>query len=145
MTQEREKGTFERIGESVGGSLGRAAGRANDMAADAVGSLFASALQAMGDWWSSGEAREAVRSFGDADEAACRTHYQSRATAGEDDFSRARPHYQFGYMAGRNPAYRGKQFDEVEEELQRTWEASARDDLGAWPDVRDRASFAFQR
>jgi hypothetical protein len=143
---EREKGTFEKLGEDIGGSLGRAAGRANDMAANALGSLLGSALQSMGDWWASSEARQAVSEFSGTDEDACRDHFSSTESAGAAGaYEQARPHYQFGYVAGRNPAYQGQKFDEVEEELQRSWEAAARDDLGEWPDARDRVSFAFER
>jgi hypothetical protein len=139
---ERDKGTFERMGESVGAALGGAAGRANDMATDALGSLFTSALQSMGDWWAGSDAQQVLHAFKGEDEGACREHH---ATGQGGDFSRARPHYQFGYVAGRNPAYHGKPFDQVEAELQRTWEAAARDDLGEWNEARERVGFAYQR
>ena len=63
-------------------------------------------------------------------------------TRGYDD---VRPAYQIGHLAGRNPDYAGRSFDDVEPDLQRGWtpEVSAR--YGAWHEVRDYARSAYDR
>jgi hypothetical protein len=121
------------------------AGRANDAAADALSSALERAMRAMGDWWAGADAAAAFQSFGTEEERACRDHFTgSTADSGPASYERARPLYRFGYVASRNPSYEGKPFDEVEAELQRTWEASARGEgLGDWSEARDRVDFGY--
>lgn len=66
----------------------------------------------------------------------------SGATRSYDD---VRPAYQIGHLAGRNPDYQGRSFDEVESDLRRGWtpEVSAR--YGKWDEVRDYARSAYDR
>ena len=62
-----------------------------------------------------------------------------------DGYERARPAYQIGYLAGMNPDYRGRDFEDVEGDLRAGWsdEISARH--GRWEDVRDYARGAYER
>ena len=150
MTQERREGPFEQMGEAVGGAMGKAAGRANDMAMNAVGSVFGSALQMLGEWWSGPGAEQASSSFSEEADRACRTHWESRrsgagsgATAETRGYESARPAYQFGYMAGRNPECRNRPFDQVEAEVERAWEKVGRERYGEWSEVRDQVSFGY--
>ncbi len=146
MAQDRKVGPFEQIGEAVGGALGKAAGRANDMAMNVAGTVFTSALQALGGWWSTPEAEQASRSFSESEDRACRQHYESRrsaSTAQATEYDRVRPAYQFGYMAGRNPEYQSKPFDQVEAQIERAWEQVGREQSGSWSDVRDQVSFGY--
>lgn len=150
MAKERSRGPFEQFGETVGGTVGKAVGRANDMAVNAAGSVLGSAMDMLGDWWSSSEADRAGRSFGDREDEACREHFRSRgsrttsARAGTpSDYERYRPVYQFGFVAGQNPEYQAKPFDRVESDLERAWEAVGRDRFGEWPEVRDQVSFGY--
>lgn len=148
MSKERKEGPFEQVGEAVGGAVGKVAGRANDMAMNAVGNVIGSVMRQMGEWWSSSDAEEATRAFGESDDRACRQHYESRrreARATAPDYDRARPAYQFGYVAGRHPEYGSKPFDGVEAELERAWEAMGRAGHGSWPEVREQVSFAYGR
>ena len=48
-----------------------------------------------------------------------------------------RPLYQFGHLAGSNPDYQGRSFEEVETDLQRTWTPEYTTAFGEWNDVRD--------
>jgi len=146
MAQEREKGPFEQIGETVGGAVGKAAGRANDLAMNAVGSAIGALLQGMGAWWSSPDAEQASRAFDDRTDRACREHFSSTRRGGSGrmpDYESARPLYQFGYMAGRNPEYQSKPFDQVEADLERAWERVGRDRFGAWQEVREQVGFGY--
>lgn len=141
MAQERREGPFEQIGETVGGFVGRTAGRANDAALNAIGSLLGTAMNQLGEWWSSAEAERATSSFGEAEDRACKQHYESRAA--EADYSSARHYYQFGHVARHNPSYQGKSFREVEPELERAWAEAGRERFGEWPTVRERVEFGY--
>ena len=67
-----------------------------------------------------------------------------------DGFERARPGYQLGYVARQNPAYKGRNFNEIEPELRKVWESRARTEgntggSGSWPEVRGFVDFAYQQ
>jgi hypothetical protein len=142
--REGQEGPFEQLGEAVGGALGKAAGRANDMALNAVGSLLSSAMQALGGWWSTPDAEQAARSFGEPEDRAFREHYESSRRGGTpQEYERARPAYQLGYVARRNPEYQSKPFDQVEAQVERAWEALGRERSGEWSEVRDQVSFGY--
>jgi hypothetical protein len=145
MEKERSEGPFEQIGEAVGGTLGKVVGRANDAAMNVAGSLLGSAMQTLGDWWSTPAADQASRSFGEREDRACRDHYTTRAQAQKPpkDYESARPVYQFGYVAGRNPEYQARPFDRVEADLERAWASVGRDRFGEWPEVRDQVGFGY--
>jgi hypothetical protein len=145
MMQDRERGPFEELGEAMGGALGKAAGRANDAALDALGSVLERTMRTMGDWWAGAEAESASRSFGPQEDRACREHFRGPGTSADDEaYRRVQPMYRFGYVASRNPAYDGRPFDEVEAELQRTWERAAREEgLGDWSSARERVGFGY--
>lgn len=152
MTQERSAGPFEQLGEAVGGTLGKAAGRANDVAAGAVGSVVGSAMQVLGAWWATPDAQRASGSFGDAEDRACRRHFESsgRAAAssagpagGAGDYGRAREAYRFGHVARHNPEYSSRPFDQVEAQVERAWEQVGRESHGEWSGVRDQVSFGY--
>jgi hypothetical protein len=140
---DREEGTFERMGEQLGGAAGRAFGRGGDMAAGMVGSILGSAISTLGDWWSSADANRAAASFEERDRD-CREHFQASGSVGTGrDYADVRPLYQLGHMAGQNPDYEGRSFQEVEPDLQRAWDAEPRDRHGDWPEVRGYVGFGF--
>jgi hypothetical protein len=66
----------------------------------------------------------------------------TRAARGYDD---VRPAYQLGHLAGINPDYHGRSFDEVEPDLRRGWSDDVSSRHGAWDDVRDYARHAYER
>ncbi|HEX2187647.1 MAG TPA: hypothetical protein VHG51_02055 [Longimicrobiaceae bacterium] len=144
MSQDRREGPFEKMGEAVGGAVGKAAGRANDMAMNAVGTVFGQAMQTLGAWWSTPDAEQASRSFGETQDHACRRHWEGRGGAGgARDYESARPAYQFGYVAARNPEYQSRPFDQVEAEVERAWEKVRREQYGDWNEVRDQVSYGY--
>jgi hypothetical protein len=150
MKKDTDQGSFERLGETLGGMAGRTAGRATDMAMDAAGtamnvagSIVGSLLRRMGPWWSGPQAARATETFSEEQDRACREHFESKARSGGSGYESARPLYQFGHVAGHNPEYQGKAFDDVEAELQRKWEAAAREGFGDWNEVRDYVNYGY--
>lgn len=142
--QNREGGTFERVGESMGESAGRVAGRVADTAFNATGQLFNSMASMLGSWWSSANASRAASSFGER-EPACRDHFQARSAGSSSarSYEQSRPLYQFGHVAGQNPDYRGRSFSEVEPDLRRAWETGGTNEFGRWDDVRDYVGYGY--
>jgi uncharacterized protein (TIGR02271 family) len=56
-----------------------------------------------------------------------------------------RPAYQLGHIAGQNPEYQGRSFDDVEPQLRQGWTADVAASSGDWNDVRGFARDAFER
>ena len=143
--KDRERGAMEATGESLGGMAGQMAGRAADAAIDAASEIATAAFETLGGWWAGTDARQAASSFSDND-AACRRHFETTSPTSEEtkvDYYTTRPAYGFGYVARHNPDYQGKEFDQIERELERAWEESARDRHGEWPEVQDRVRFGY--
>ena len=70
----------------------------------------------LGGWWK--KAAEDNFELPEADEQACRAHFTAIAVLPADmTYERARTGYALGYVASRNPQYRGRGFDEVEADL----------------------------
>jgi hypothetical protein len=142
---DREKGPFEKIGETVGGIAGQAAGRATDAAADVAGAIFGTAVEALGEWWSSPSAAEAGRSFDERHDRGAREHFHQTPGTAAESYDTARPLYQFGHVAAHHPGYQGRSFREVEPELERAWGGAQREKFGDWPRVRPYVSRGFDQ
>jgi hypothetical protein len=138
-------GTFERMGEQLGGAAGKMMGRGSDMATEMFGNMLGNAMNALGDWWTSPDAQRAAGSFDQTRDRSCRDHFEASASASTGrEYDQVRPLYQFGHVAGQNPDYRGRSFDEVEPDLQRAWksESSSQSD---WPEVRGYVDFGYSQ
>jgi hypothetical protein len=131
--QSRDKGNLERVGESVGS----VAGKMGDTAIDLMSSMIKTAANTFGGWWSRNTPDDAVRNFGDAQDRACRTHFENVRRSSNTSYDTVRPLYQFGHLAGSNPDYQGRSFEEVESDLQRTWTPEYSTAFGEWSNVRD--------
>lgn len=142
---DRDKGPFEKIGETVGGMAGQAAGRATDFTASVAGAIFGTALDALGEWWSSPSAAEAGRTFDEGQDRAARQHYEQTGGVGGKGYDSARPLYQFGHVAAHHPEYQGRSFREVEPDLERAWGENQRRQFGDWPQVRPYVSRGFDQ
>lgn len=59
------------------------------------------------------------------------------------DYDRARPAYQLGHLAGLNPDYRDRDFEDVEGELRAGWSDDVSARHGRWEDVRHYARDAY--
>ena len=130
-----EKGNFERVGESVGSVAGKAA----DTAVDLMSSMVRTAAGTIGGWWSRSTPDQGVQSFTAEADNTCRNHFEQLRREGrsKSDYDAIRPLYQFGHMAGSNPDYQGRSFEEVESDLQRTWTPEYTTAFGEWNVVRD--------
>ena len=136
---EKDKGTFERAGAGVGGMAGKAA----DVGVDLMGSLIGGAARMLGGWWSDRSPGEAAQSFGSSEENSCRTHFNSRSSSSSRSFDEVRPLYQFGHLAGSNPDYQGKKFEDVESDLRNAWSGDNVTHYGDWDSVRDYISTGY--
>jgi hypothetical protein len=146
--RERDRGTFEQLGEQIGGAAGRAMGRGSDMAAGMIGSMLGTAMNQLGDWWTTADAQRAASSFDEGRDRSCRQHFEAEATVNTESqraYDDVRPLYQFGHVAGQNPEFRGRDFNEVEPDLQRAWGEESRQQHGDWPEVRGYVGFGYSQ
>jgi len=144
--RSEERGPLEEMGERIGAAAGRTFGRGGDMATDLLGSMFGGALDSLGDWWSSPEADQAARSFGEGEDRKCRHHFEAAGHASSGrEYETFRPLYQFGHMASQDPQFRGRDFHDVEPDLQRAWSDDTRDAHGEWPEISGYVDFGYSR
>lgn len=138
--------TADYVGEAAGGISGGLAGAAIGSIGGPVGTLIGGLAGVVGGWWAGRSIAEAAKDYGDEDDRYYRTHYEgSAARPGDRSYDDVRPAYQLGHLASRNPDYRGRNFDEIEVDLQRGWT----DDVGArhgeWSSVRGYAQEGYTR
>src|SRR5829696_6230178 len=139
MANEQRDTRNERIGEGVGGVAGAAAGAAVGSLAGPVGTVIGAIAGAAGGWWSGKAAADAASNIDTTDDA----FYRQRFTeSGGRDYDTARPAYHLGHVAGFNPDYEGRSFEEIEPDLRRGWTSAGTSD---WNDVRSFARDAFER
>jgi hypothetical protein len=139
----REEGTLEKLGEQLGAAAGNTLGRGADIATNVVGTFIGSALSNLGEWWSTPDATRAAGSFDQDRDRSCREHFESQGMSGNRDYDQVRPLYQFGHVAGQNPDYRGRDFDDVEPDLRGAYEQGAREKSADWPEVRGFVGFGY--
>ena len=128
------------VGEAAGGISGVLAGAAIGSLAGPIGTVIGGIAGAVGGWWGGRAISEAVEKLTEDDETYYRQHYQRRATAGrrkaDHGYDDARPAYHLGHIAGLNPDYKGRRFEEIEADLQRGWNDDVRTRFGEWDAVR---------
>ena len=139
--EQNERDRNEKIGEGVGGVAGAAAGAAIGSLAGPVGTAIGAIAGAVGGWWSGKAAADAASDIDTTDEDYYRQRFSS---AGGRDYERARPAYQLGHIAGFNPDYQGRSFDEIEPDLRRGWTKDVAAGSDDWENVRDYARDAFE-
>jgi hypothetical protein len=136
----------DKMGEGVGSVSGVVAGAAIGSAAGPIGTIIGGLAGAVGGWWAGRAVSEATHTFTQDDDTYFREHFVNRsdriADRGYDD---VRPAYQLGHIAGLNPDYRGKSFEEIEPDLQRGWSNDLRARHGDWSTVRPYAQEAYGR
>ncbi|MGQ0815487.1 MAG: hypothetical protein ACT4O1_13700 [Gemmatimonadota bacterium] len=128
---DKDKGTFERIGSSAGGL----AGKAGDTAVNLMGSMIRTVAGTVGGWWTDRTPDKALATFGEREDRACRTHFEN--TRRGSSYDTVRPLYQFGHLAGQNPDYQGRSFEDVEVDLRSAWSPDQARTHGDWDSVRD--------
>ncbi len=123
--RDHNPGIGEQAGEGVGGIGGTLAGAAIGSVAGPVGAVIGGIAGALGGWWAGEKAGRAAEDFGDH-EPKYREHYDANPSS-EVDWNSARSGYGVGHLAGRNPSYRGRSYDEVETELRKGFKDRDRD------------------
>lgn len=131
--RDKNPGAGEQSGEAVGGIGGVLAGAGIGSAAGPIGTIIGGIAGAAGGWWAGEKVGRAAEDMGDHDD-----HYREhhRTTGSDLDYDQARVGYGVGHVAGRNPDYRGKKFDEVEPELRAGWNDTEHDYDTMRPHVR---------
>ena len=146
-TDARDQPTVgDQIGEAAGGISGVVAGAAIGSIGGPIGSLIGGIAGAVGGWWAGRAISEAASRITDADEEHYRAHYDSlgarRDTTAYDE---ARPAYHLGHIAGYNPTYAGREFEEIEPELERGWTSVSDVGQRTWTGVREYARTGYSR
>jgi hypothetical protein len=130
--------------EGVGGAAGGAAGAAIGAFAGPIGLLVGGLAGVIGGWWAGKEAVEA--SWTKDDDAYYRNSYEgSPSRIADRSYDDVRPAYQIGHLAGTNPDYRARDWNDVEGDLQRAWSDDVRTRHGDWQAARPFARDAFTR
>lgn len=131
------------VGESAGGFLGGAAGMAIGAIGGPAGLVIGGLAGAVGGWWAGRGVADAITSD---DDVQFRHDFESTPDRLSDrPYEDVRPAYVAGHLAGRNPDYAGRSFEDVESDLRRGWAADVARSCGEWPAVRRYAQAAFDR
>jgi hypothetical protein len=109
----------EAVGEAVGGVGGTLAGAALGSAAGPIGSIIGGIAGGVGGWWAGEQAGRSMEDWGDH-ESHYRDDYDKRGDA-TVPYDTAKVGYGLGHVAGRNPAFGGRPFTEVENDLSDHW------------------------
>ena len=143
-------GTADTTGDVVGGATGGVAGAATGAALGSlggpIGTIIGGLAGAVGGWWSGRAISEAATTFNDEDDAYYKSHFESTPkTSGASSrasYNDVRPAYQLGHLAGVNPDYKNRSFDDVEPHLQNAYSSAGHKN---WTDVRSHARDAYSR
>lgn len=142
-TSRNVKEDAENVGEATGSFLGGVGGMALGIAGGPIGLAIGAIAGALGGWWAGKGVADA---FTDKDLAAYREHYaRSPEHLADRTYEQVTPAYVAGHLAGRNPEWAGRSFDEIEADLQRSWNDDLVRKHGRWPAVRGYARAAFDR
>jgi hypothetical protein len=133
----------ETVGESAGGFLGATTGMAIGAIGGPVGVVLGGIAGAVGGWWAGRGIADAITSD---DDAAFRRDFESTPDRLSDrSYEAVRPAYVAGHLAGRNPDYAGRSFENVEPDLRRGWTDDVVRQSGEWGAMRRYARTAFDR
>ncbi len=142
-TDERVNADAKNVGEGAGTFLGGVTGAAFGIAGGPIGLVIGAIAGAAGGWWAGHGIAEG---FTSQDHEAYRAHYESSPDRIADrTYEQITPAYAVGHLAGRNPEYAGRSFEDVEADLRRGWNDDVASRHGQWPAVRGYARAAFER
>lgn len=131
------------VGESAGGVVGASTGIAIGAIGGPLGAVIGGLAGALGGWWAGREIAGAITT---EDDDAFRRHFESTPERLSDRrYEEIRPAYVAGHLAGRNPEYAGRSFEDVESDLRCGWNDEVTEQCGEWPAVRRYAHVAFDR
>jgi hypothetical protein len=142
-TPARVNKDAETVGKSGGGFLGGASGMALGAMGGPVGLVVGGLAGALGGWWAG---RGIAHAITNDDDIAYRRDFDTAKNRPADrSYADVRPAYIAGHLAGRNPEYEGRSFEDVESDLRCGWSTDIVKHCGAWPNVRGYAHTAFDR
>jgi hypothetical protein len=131
------------VGESAGGVLGGSTGMAIGAIGGPVGLVLGGLAGAVGGWWAGKGVAAAITKD---DDAAFRRDFESeRDRLPDRSYDDVRPAYVAGHLAGRNPDYAGRSFEDIESDLQCGWTTEVIGQCGEWPVMRRYARVGFDR
>ncbi|CAN5297016.1 hypothetical protein BH20GEM2_BH20GEM2_01490 [soil metagenome] len=131
------------VGEAAGGISGVLAGAALGSLGGPIGTIIGGIAGATGGWWAGRSISEAAAHYTEDDDSHYRAHYESQTDRPANlTYDRARTGYAVGHIAGRNPDYGGRRFEEVEPDIERGWSA---EHGGDWNVMRDYARHGYER
>ena len=133
--------TGDAVGAATGGVAGAAAGAAIGSLGGPIGSVVGALAGGVGGWWSGRAVSEAMSTYTADDDEYYRSHYRDRVGT-EGSYDAARPAYQLGHLAGVNPDYQNRSFDDVESDLRGAYMSSGQQN---WDDVSGYARSAYTR
>jgi hypothetical protein len=144
--KDRSRIAGDEIGEAAGGISGVVVGATIGSVGGPVGTLIGGIAGAVGGWWAGHSVAEAAQEYTVGDDAVYRNHYDNSPNRLADrDYESVNPAYRLGHLAARNPDYRGRPFNEIEDDLRRGWNGGARQSYGEWDAVRGYANDAYDR
>jgi hypothetical protein len=136
------------VGEAAGGITGVLAGAAIGSLGGPIGTIVGGIAGAIGGWWSGRAISEGIERMTEDDETYYRKHYEAspkRTASAPSTFDDVRPAYHLGHIAGMNPDYKGRHFEEIEADLERGWSDDVRGRYGEWDAVRGYVEEGYNR
>jgi hypothetical protein len=127
-------GAGEQAGEAVGGIGGTLAGAALGSTAGPLGMVLGGLAGAFGGWWAGEKAGRAAEDM-EKHDAFYRAHHAKQRDP-RLEYEDARVGYAVGHVAGHNPDYHGRTFDQIEGDLRRGWSHDEHDFETMRPYVR---------
>lgn len=141
----------ETVAGATGGAGGAIAGAAIGSLAGPIGTIIGGLAGAVGGWWA-GKSVADSGAFNAVDDDYYQNHHQrtysaldntaDRVSSNRPSYNDVRPAYQLGHLAGVNPDYKDRGFDEVEPHLSSAYGTSGQNN---WNDVRQYAHDAWSR
>ena len=137
-----EQKTEDAVGAVGGAAVGAGIGT---IVAGPIGTAIGAIAGAVGGWWAS-HASTVDAEYKDDTDTYYRSSYESSTDRQADvGWDSVRPAYRLGYLASRNPDYRGRAFEDIEPDLQRGWTDDLRSRYGDWAKVRPHVRAAYSR
>lgn len=137
---------LDEAGEAAGGIGGTLAGAAIGSLAGPVGTLIGGIAGAMGGWWSGRAVTEAASKLTKDDDEYYRKSYEGSSNRPADrSYDDVRPAYHLGHVASQNPDYANKDWNAVQADLQRGWNAEHSKKYGDWNTVSPYAAEGYKR
>ena len=138
----KEQATEDAVGAVGGAAVGAGIGT---IVGGPIGTAIGALAGAVGGWWAS-HASTVDTEYKEDTDAYYRSTYETLPDRQADvTYDVVRPAYRYGYLASRNPDYRGRDFEDIEPDLQRGWTDDLRTRYGDWAKVRPHVRTAYSR